>query len=297
MYQLNDLLYLMSRLRHPDHGCPWDKKQDFASIVPHTIEEAYEVADAIERGNKADLKDELGDLLFQVVFYSQLAQEEATFSFDDVVDGIVRKLLRRHPHVFPEGDLKRNFPPGQQPPEEFVKSQWETIKAAERAEKGEAAGTTGFTSLLADIPGTLPVLSRAAKLQKRASQHGFDWESIGPVFHKVAEELEEIRVALCRKDGAKDDGDLAANDSAQARQNELEDEMGDLLFACVNLARFLKVSPDNALRRANAKFIRRFQFIEQRLVAQGKTVDGSSLVVLDRLWDEAKAAEKAAGEK
>src|SRR3990167_5356328 len=130
MYQLNDLLYLMSRLRHPDHGCPWDKKQDFASIVPHTIEEAYEVADAIERGNKADLKDELGDLLFQVVFYSQLAQEEESFSFDDVVDGIVNKLLRRHPHVFPDGDLTRNFPPGQQPSEDFVKGQWETIKAA-----------------------------------------------------------------------------------------------------------------------------------------------------------------------
>ena len=269
-YTLQDLLHLMARLRDPHYGCPWDLKQDYASIVPHTLEEAYEVADTIERGDFEDLQGELGDLLFQVVYYSQLAREEGRFAFDGVVDGITRKLIRRHPHVFPTGDL---YAPLETPSlsDAQVKSRWEEIKAQERAQKSRPEQL----SLLDDVPTALPALSRAAKLQKRAATVGFDWPEALPVVDKVREELGEVLQAMANGD----------NDA-------LEDEVGDLLFAVVNLARHLKHDPENALRRANRKFERRFRFIEQALRDSGTAIEDCNLDELDALWGEAKRQEK-----
>lgn len=273
MYSLQDLLHLMARLRDPQYGCPWDVKQNYASIVPHTLEEAYEVADAIERGDFDDLKGELGDLLFQVVYYSQLAKEEGRFEFDGVVDGITRKLIRRHPHVFPTGDL---YAPLETPrlTDDQVKERWDEIKAQERAEKASAPEQL---SLLDDIPGVLPALSRAAKLQKRASQVGFDWPSALPVVDNVREELDEVLEAM------------ADNDA-----EGIAEEVGDLLFAAVNLARHLKVDPENALRAANNKFERRFRFIEQALRDTQRPMEDCTLEEMDALWGEAKRQEKNA---
>ncbi|RFP98441.1 nucleoside triphosphate pyrophosphohydrolase [Pseudomonas putida] len=269
-YTLEDLLHLMARLRDPQYGCPWDLKQNYASIVPHTIEEAYEVADTIERGDFEHLQGELGDLLFQVVYYSQLAREEGRFEFDGVVDSITRKLIRRHPHVFPTGEL---YAPVDTPSlsEAQVKSRWEEIKAEERAEKSQPEQL----SLLDDVPAALPALSRAAKLQKRAATVGFDWPAALPVLDKVREELDEVLQAMS-------DGDADA----------LEDEIGDLLFAAVNLARHLKHDPEHALRRANRKFERRFRFIEQALRDSGRPIEDCNLDELDALWGEAKRQEK-----
>ncbi|MFK3819610.1 nucleoside triphosphate pyrophosphohydrolase [Pseudomonas sp. NPDC089407] len=269
-YTLEDLLHLMARLRDPQYGCPWDLQQNYASIVPHTLEEAYEVADTIERGDFEHLQGELGDLLFQVVYYSQLAREEGRFEFDGVVDSITRKLIRRHPHVFPTGEL---YAPVDTPSlsEAQVKSRWEEIKAEERAEKSQPEQL----SLLDDVPATLPALSRAAKLQKRAATVGFDWPAALPVLDKVREELDEVLQAMA-------DGDADA----------LEDEVGDLLFAAVNLARHLKQDPEHALRRANRKFERRFRFIEQALRDSGRPIEDCNLDELDALWGEAKRQEK-----
>jgi ATP diphosphatase len=270
MYSLPDLLNLMARLRDPQYGCPWDIKQTYASIVPHTLEEAYEVADAIERGDLDHLQGELGDLLFQVVYYSQLAREEGRFEFAGVVDGITRKLIRRHPHVFPTGDL---YAPLDVPrlSEEQVKLRWEEIKAEERAESSAAPEQL---SLLDDVPATLPALSRAAKLQKRASGVGFDWPAALPVLDKVREELDEVLEAMAS-------GDQAA----------IGDEVGDLLFSVVNLARHLKIDPENALRGANRKFERRFRFIEQALRDTHRPIEDCTLEDLDALWGEAKRQE------
>ena len=269
-YTVDDLLHLMARLRDPTHGCPWDLKQDYASIVAHTLEEAYEVADTIERGDYEHLQGELGDLLFQVVYYSQLAREEGRFEFAGVVDTITRKLIRRHPHVFPTGDLHA---PVDTPSlsEAEVKQRWEEIKAAERAEKS----VPEQLSLLDDVPTALPALSRSAKLQKRAAQVGFDWPDALPVLDKVREELDEVLQAMA-------DGDRQA----------LEDEVGDLLFATVNLARHLKLDPENALRGANRKFERRFRFIEQALRDIARPIEDCTLEDLDALWGEAKRQEK-----
>ncbi|PZP25768.1 nucleoside triphosphate pyrophosphohydrolase [Pseudomonas kuykendallii] len=273
MYRLDDLLHLMARLRDPQHGCPWDLKQDYASIVPHTIEEAYEVADAIERGDFAHLPGELGDLLFQVVYYSQLAREEGRFEFATVVDGIVRKLVRRHPHVFPDGDLY-GAPDMARLEEAAIRQRWEEIKAEERA---EAASAPQQLALLDDVPAALPALSRAAKLQKRAAHVGFDWPDALPVVDKVREELDEVLEAMSEND-----------------PRAIAEEVGDLLFVAVNLARHLKVDPEAALRGANAKFERRFRFIEQRLRERGRPIEACSLDELDALWGEAKKQEKAA---
>lgn len=273
MYQLNDLLHLMARLRDPQYGCPWDLQQNYASIVPHTIEEAYEVADAIERGDFEHLPGELGDLLFQVVYYSQLAQEEGRFEFATVVDAITTKLLRRHPHVFPDGDLY-GAPDMARLSEAAVKQRWEEIKAEERAEKAAAPEQL---SLLDDVPTTLPALSRAAKLQKRAAQVGFDWSEALPVVDKVREELDEVLEAM------------SAND-----EEAMAEEIGDLLFVVVNLARHLKADPETALRAANAKFERRFRFIEQVLREQGRDMQACSLEELDSIWAQAKREERAA---
>lgn len=273
MYKLDDLLQLMARLRHPEHGCPWDLKQSYASIVPYTLEEAYEVADAIERGDFDHLPGELGDLLFQVVYYSQLATEEGRFGFAEVVDGITTKLIRRHPHVFPDGDLYA-APDAARLEEAAVKQRWEELKAEERAAKAEAPEQL---SLLDDVPQALPALSRAAKLQKRAAQVGFDWPEALPVLDKVREELDEVLEAMSEND-----------------PQAIAEELGDLLFAVANLARHLKVEPEAALRAANGKFERRFRFIEQALREAGRPIENCSLDELDALWGEAKKQEKAA---
>lgn len=271
MYQLDDLLHLMARLRDPQYGCPWDLKQSYASIVPHTLEEAYEVADAIERGDFEHLPGELGDLLFQVVYYSQLAREEGRFEFAQVVDGITRKLLRRHPHVFADGDLY-GAPDAARLDEAAVKQRWEEIKAEERAEKAAAPEQL---SLLDDVPHALPSLSRAIKLQKRAAQVGFDWPAALPVVDKVREELDEVLEAMSEND-----------------PQAIAEEIGDLLFVVTNLARHLKVDPESALRAANGKFEQRLRFIEQALRDAGRAMEDCDLEELDALWGEAKKLEK-----
>lgn len=266
-YRIDDLLYLMERLRDPRHGCPWDLEQNFQSIVPHTLEEAYEVADAIAEGDYPQLSGELGDLLFQVVYYAQLGREEGLFDWDRVVDGITRKLVRRHPHVFPDGNLRT--PPGTLSlGADEVKQRWEEIKAEERAERSREPAQL---SLLDDVPRALPALSRAHKLQKRASRAGFDWAEPAPVLEKIAEELDEVREALDRGD-----------------QQAVAAEMGDLLFAVVNLARHLEVDAETALRSGNDKFERRFRFIERQLASEGAAVEQTTLARLDQLWHEAK---------
>lgn len=262
-YQMQDLLQLMARLRDPQHGCPWDLEQTFSSIVPHTLEECYELADTIERGDTSALRDELGDLLFQVVFYVQLAREQQLFEFEDVIDNLVNKLLRRHPHVFPGGTLAGGET-GPKVDSEGVHRQWEAIKAEERADKK-------MRSALDDIPLNLPALSRAAKLQRRAARVGFDWDEPDPVVAKIHEELEELRVAR-----------------QQADAEEIAAEMGDVLFACVNLARHLGVDPEAALRATGRKFERRFRYVEQRLKARGETTEAADLATMDEFWDEAK---------
>jgi ATP diphosphatase len=271
MYQLDDLLHLMARLRDPQYGCPWDLKQNYATIVPHTIEEAYEVADAIERGDFDHLPGELGDLLFQVVYYSQLAREEGRFEFAQVVDGITTKLIRRHPHVFPDGDLYGAVDVPKLD-EAAVKQRWEAIKAEERAEHAAAPEQL---SLLDDVPNALPSLSRAIKLQKRAAQVGFDWPEALPVVDKVREELDEVLEAMSEND-----------------PEAIQEEIGDLLFVVSNLARHLRVDPETALRAANGKFERRFRFIEQALREQGRAMQDCALEELDALWGEAKKLEK-----
>tara|TARA_R110000782_G_scaffold135393_2_gene227765 strand:+ start:223 stop:1041 length:819 start_codon:yes stop_codon:yes gene_type:complete len=266
-YQLDDLLYLMERLRDPQHGCPWDQQQTFESIVPHTLEEAYEVADAIAEGDYPQLAGELGDLLFQVVYYAQLGREADHFNWDQVVDGITRKLVRRHPHVFPDGHLRT--PAGTFTLDsDQVKQRWEEIKSQERLEK---ATRPEQLSLLDDVPHALPALSRAQKLQKRASRSGFDWAQSGPVVEKIAEELDEVREALARGD-----------------KKAVADEMGDLLFSVVNLARHLEVDAETALRQGNDKFERRFRYIERQLAERALGVKDVDLQQLDQLWDDAK---------
>lgn len=266
-YQLSDLLYLMARLRDPEGGCPWDLQQDFASIVPHTLEEAYEVADAIEREDFAHLPSELGDLLFQVVYYSQLGQELQMFDFSTVVHSITEKLVRRHPHVFADGQLYAATQTSAVNSEQ-VKQRWEEIKQQERAEQAESEQAV---SVLADIPLNMPALSRALKIQKRASSVGFDWSSLPPVLAKVDEELQEVREALAS-------GDQAA----------ISEELGDLLFATVNIARHLKVNPETALRAANIKFSERLQAVEQQARQQGVALSDCTEAQLDAMWNLAK---------
>ncbi|WP_449446375.1 nucleoside triphosphate pyrophosphohydrolase [Thermomonas brevis] len=266
------LLAIMAKLRDPDGGCPWDLEQTFASIAPYTIEEAYEVADAIDRGDMADLKDELGDLLLQVVFHARMAQEAGAFDFSDVAAAICDKMVRRHPHVFAgaqaddSGDVLRN---------------WDAIKRAERAAKGEADA-----SALAGVARGLPEWQRAVKLQHKAAKVGFDWPGPAPVLDKLREELDEVRVEF--------DAVAAAPDDVEAR-DRLEDEIGDVLFVCANLARHAKVDVGGALRRANRKFERRFRAMEALAAAEGGLA-GKTLDAQDRYWNLAKAAEKEDGQ-
>jgi len=277
MYQLDDLLYLMSRLRDPENGCPWDLKQSFESILPHTLEEAYEVADAIEKQDYDHLKEELGDLLFQVIFYSQLGKEQQYFDFHQIIDTLVSKLVRRHPHVFPSGELRseNNDTPLT---DEQIKGRWEAIKQQERDEKAKQQGSDAIenTSVLADIPLALPAIQRAEKLQKRAATVGFDWPEPEQVLDKIEEEIGELREAM-----------------AQGDHSHIEDELGDVMFAMVNLARHVNVKPELAVRSTNAKFERRFQYIESHLQLQGRSIESASLEEMETLWQQAKKLEKS----
>jgi ATP diphosphatase len=268
---ISRLIEIMATLRTPGSGCPWDLEQDFASIAPYTIEEAYEVADAIARGDLDDLCDELGDLLLQVVFHARMAEEQNAFSFGDVVEAITRKMIRRHPHVFADKD-------GRLTPSD-VKGAWDRIKAEEKAERAarRPIGETPRKSLLSGAKAGQPALTRAMELQRKASSVGFDWNDPRAVLHKIREEADEIEAALDRADG-----------------DELAGETGDLLFAVVNLARHVGADPDMALRGTNAKFERRFGFIEQELEAQGRSLESASLAEMDALWNEAKRREKTA---
>ncbi|MFN3310515.1 MAG: nucleoside triphosphate pyrophosphohydrolase [Thermomonas sp.] len=262
------LLTIMARLRDPDGGCPWDLAQDFASIAPYTIEEAYEVVDAIDRGDLDDLKDELGDLLLQVVFHARMAEEAGAFAFADVVAAICDKLVRRHPHVFGDRSAEDS---GE------VLRHWDAIKRAERAARGEADA-----SALAGISRGLPEWLRAVKLQHRAAKVGFDWPGPAPVIAKLHEEIEEVRAEFDA---------VAADPADAAAQDRLEEELGDVLFVCANLARHAKVDVGAALRRANAKFERRFRAMEALAAADGGLA-GKPLEEQDRYWALAKAAEK-----
>ncbi len=259
---IHRLLEVMARLRDPSGGCPWDKEQTFATIAPYTVEEAYEVADAIERGDLADLKDELGDLLLQVVFHARMAQEQGAFDFNDVATAIVDKMIRRHPHVFAEQTFKDLSE---------QTAAWDAIKAQERAGKNRAS------SLLDDVPTGLPGMTRAVKLTKRAARVGFDWPSTQEVLSKLREELAEL------------EAEIEANDPEKVRE-----ELGDLLFVCANLARKLDVDPEDAVRAANAKFARRFAYIERALAARGSSPERSNLAEMDGLWNEVRAQDKRA---
>jgi ATP diphosphatase len=264
---IDTLLRIMAALRTPGTGCPWDLEQNFSTIAPYTLEEAYEVVDAIERGDLDDLKDELGDLLLQVVFHAQMAEEQDAFAFGDVVEAITRKMVRRHPHIFGDGDADDAA---------GVKRRWEEIKAEEKVERATRRENGSGTppSALDGVPVALPGLSRAVKLQAKAGRVGFDWNDPRAVIDKVREEIVEIEdeIAHTAPDGGR-----------------VEDEIGDLLFAVANLARHLKVDPDAALRRANAKFIDRFRSIEAALALKGKRPETSTLDEMEALWQAAKS--------
>jgi len=272
---LSELLRIMAQLRDPNGGCPWDLQQNFASIAPYTIEEAYEVADAIDRGDMHDLKDELGDLLLQVVFHARMAEEAGEFAFDDVAAAICDKMLRRHPHVFDEqgrayAETGRAPPPNAGSAEKQLLD-WEQRKQAERQARG------GDSSALAGIARGLPEWQRAVKLQKRAARVGFDWPNVDPVFEKLHEELDEVREELAKGVG----------------HDALEAEIGDVLFVCANLARHAQVDVGAALRRANAKFERRFRRMEELAGANADALESLTLAQQDELWDQAKAEEKS----
>jgi nucleoside triphosphate diphosphatase len=261
---IEKLLEIMAALRTPHTGCPWDLEQNFATIAPYTIEEAYEVADAVAREDLADLKEELGDLLLQVVFHARLAEEQGAFAFDDIVEQITDKLIRRHPHVF---GAERKLSAAE------VKALWAKIKAEEKAQRNTKQDRNG--SLLTDVPSALPGLTRAVKLQNRAASVGFDWDDVRLVLAKIREETEEIEVALDRKESA-----------------AVKDEIGDLLFAIANLARHVGADPEAAIRRTNQKFERRFAYIERQVAGRGAKLEETSLPEMDLLWDEAKKREK-----
>jgi ATP diphosphatase len=272
---IHRLIEIMAALRAPGTGCPWDLEQDFASIAPYTLEEAYEVVDAIERGDLADLRDELGDLLLQVVFHARMAEEQGAFAFPDVVEAITRKLIRRHPHVF--GDIKNLSP-------EEVKSLWDSVKAEEKAERQVAREKMGQrpeaheAGFLGGIPTALPALTRAQKLTAKAAKVGFDWPEAIQVIDKIHEELEEVKEA-----------------SSSGTQDRIEDEIGDLLFSVTNLARHFGIDSERALRRTNAKFERRFKAIEQALKEQDRNLEEASLEEMEQLWVAAKQAEREPG--
>lgn len=265
---ISRLIEIMAALRTPVTGCPWDLEQDFASIAPYTIEEAYEVADAIARGDKDDLREELGDLLLQVVYHARMAQEEGSFEFGDVVEAVTRKMIRRHPHVFGDESARGAG---------MAKGMWEKIKAEEKAEKRAARLSRGLDpedngkGYLDGIPLALPGLVRALKLQQKAARVGFDWSEAPPILDKIEEEIGELREAM-----------------ESGRAERIKDEFGDLLFAMVNLGRHLGVEAEDALRGTNDKFRDRFHAIERTLTQRGETLEGATLDEMEALWQDAK---------
>jgi ATP diphosphatase len=268
---ISRLIEIMAALRNPETGCPWDIVQTFETIKPYTIEEAYEVSDAIERKDMDDLCEELGDLLLQVVFHARMAEEAGEFSFGDVVDAITRKMIRRHPHVFAVS--------GADTPD-AVKVQWEEIKAEEKRERAERRARRGISEdfkigFLGSVQRTFPALTEALKLQERAAKVGFDWSAPEPILDKIEEEIDELRVALASGDKTK-----------------VSDELGDLIFAVVNIGRHVKADPEQALRGTNTKFRRRFNHIETTLAAEGETLNGASLERMEDIWQAAKAIER-----
>ncbi|SFV38987.1 nucleoside triphosphate pyrophosphohydrolase [Hyphomicrobium facile] len=286
------LIEIMAALRTPKTGCPWDLEQTFETIAPYTIEEAYEVADAIARKDLVDLKDELGDLLLQVVYHSRIAEEQGSFAFGDVVESSTKKMIRRHPHVFGDGAARD---PSQ------VKATWEEIKAAERAEKAaersrmaDAGSQVAHKSAtLADVPVGLPALTRAVKLQDKAARVGFDWANLQPVFEKLKEEVAELEEVALPADPRREFSVASGDRHPDVELPEaVKEEFGDMLFVMANIARHLKLDPEAALRGANDKFVRRFAHIEKALAERGKSPSQSSLDEMDALWDEAKALEK-----
>ena len=264
------LLDIMAALRDPVHGCPWDRKQTFATIAPYTIEEAYEVADAIERGAMDDLKDELGDLLLQVVYHARMAEEEGAFAFADVAEAISSKMIRRHPHVFGEGGGNGGA------------HQWEAIKRKEREAKEGQNGPALQTSLFEDIPAGLPALAKSQKLQRRAARMGFDWPSVEPILDKVDEELVELRAEI-------------ESAPAPGREQRQFEEFGDVLFVMVNLGRRLGIDAEAALRAANTKFTRRMDSMAAQARDSGQVLDSMTLDQMQVLWDRAKDAERSKG--
>ena len=258
---IHRLIEIMAALRTPVTGCPWDLEQDFSTIAPYTIEEAYEVADAIERGDLDDLRDELGDLLLQVVYHARMAEEAGAFAFGDVVEAITTKMIRRHPHVFGDEDARSAG---------LAKGMWEQMKARERAEKN-AGGKAGERGYLDDVPVGHPALTRALKLQQRAARVGFDWKDAEPILDKVAEELDELKDAVAQKDA-----------------DAVEAEFGDLVFSLVNYGRHLGVDAEKALRRTNDKFRTRFRAVEQGLADAGTSLEDASLNDMEALWNAAK---------
>jgi ATP diphosphatase len=273
MYTIDDLLTLMRRLREPAYGCPWDQVQTYKTIAPSTLEEAYEVVDAIEQGDKQQLREELGDLLFQVIFYSELGREDAAFDFSSIVSELTAKLIRRHPHVFPEGTLDSRIsldtPQSERDEAEAsVKASWEAIKRQEREAKGH-------TSLLDDVPHAFPAVVRTGKLQKRAAAVGFDWPDSCGAYDALAEEITELKAAQASQDTC-----------------AMEDELGDVLFSVINVSRHLKIDPETALRRANSKFEQRFRRMEQQALIEGLDFSTLNEQQLDVLWRQAKECNK-----
>jgi ATP diphosphatase len=266
-YKLEDLLELMTRLREPDYGCPWDIEQSYKTIAPSTLEEAYEVVDAIESDDPQQLKEELGDLLFQVVFYSQLGREDGYFDFHQIVSSLTEKLVRRHPHVFPEGTLDSRIDLDNTDVDrrqEVIKASWERIKQEERERKG-------YEGIMDDVPTALPANVRAVKLQKRAASVGFDWPEIDGVYNKIEEEIAELKEA-----------------TSISSKSAIEEELGDLLFSVINLSRHLKIEPETALRRANNKFEQRFKKLESIAREQSVPIDEQSIDTLNDWWQQVK---------
>lgn len=271
---INRLLEIMAALRQPETGCPWDIVQSFDTIKPYTIEEAYEVADAIERKDPDDLCEELGDLLLQVVFHARIAEEEGLFSFGDVVEAITRKMIRRHPHVFARSEADTP---------EAVKAQWDKIKQEEKAERLARRAARGSaadpdTGYLGSVQRSFPALTEALKLQERAAKVGFDWSEAAPILDKIEEEIGELREAL-----------------AENRPDKVKDELGDLIFALVNIGRHVGAEPEQALRGTNTKFRNRFSYIETSLEASGETLQGASLERMEELWQAAKGIQRQIG--